>query len=224
MNSDDIAQYLVSHPEFFEQYADLLSQIYVPHQHGGRAVSLAERQMQTLREKNKQLDSKLAEMIAFGEENDVISDKLHRLAVAMVAAETLQSVISLFNFHLREDFSVPLVSLRLWECPPDEDPELPEFFPVGAELQTYTENLVYPYCGSTSGFPTEAWFGERAAHIRSQALVPLRNAGGTFGMVALGSEDVRRFFPDMDTIYLQRLGEIVSAALGRVTRVPVLGE
>ena len=83
--AEDVAEYLKSNPGFFEQYADLLAQIYVPHPHGGRAVSLAERQMLTLREKNRATESKLAEIIAFGEENDAISEKVHRLAVGLIA-------------------------------------------------------------------------------------------------------------------------------------------
>jgi uncharacterized protein YigA (DUF484 family) len=117
MFPDEIADYLKNNPSFFEQYADLMAQIFVPHPHGGRAVSLAERQMLTLREKNRTTESKLAELIAFGEENDAISEKVHRLAVALIAAETFQAVIHLLNFHLRDDFSVPHVALRLWDKP-----------------------------------------------------------------------------------------------------------
>ena len=57
-----------------------------------------------------------------------------------------------------------------------------------------------------------------ASHIRSQALIALRNGGGTIGMIALGSEDNQRFYADMGTLYLERLGEMVSAALARVTK------
>ena len=57
---EDVADYLKNNPGFFEQYADLMAQIFLPHPHGGRAVSLAERQMLTLRDKNRQAESKLA--------------------------------------------------------------------------------------------------------------------------------------------------------------------
>lgn len=214
---EDVADYLKNNPGFFEQYADLISQIFLPHPHGGRAISLAERQMLTLREKNRQTESKLAELIAFGEENDAISEKVHRLSVALIAAETFQAVIHLLNFHLRDDFSVPHVDLRLWDKPADIE-DLPEFAAVSEELQVFAETLVHPYCGSTAGFGTASWFGEHANHIRSQALIALRNGGGTIGMIALGSEEAQRFYTDMGTLYLERLGEMVSAALARVTR------
>lgn len=214
---EEVADYLKNNPGFFEQYADLISQIFLPHPHGGRAISLAERQMLTLREKNRQTETKLAELIAFGEENDAISEKVHRLSVALIAAETFQAVIHLLNFHLRDDFSVPHVALRLWDKPADIE-DLPEFAAVSEELQVFAETLVHPYCGSTAGFGTASWFGEHANHIRSQALIALRNGGGTIGMIALGSEEAQRFYTDMGTLYLERLGEMVSAALARVTR------
>ena len=103
MDAAAVAEYLKSNPEFFEDYADVIAEIFVPHPHGGRAVSLAERQMLTLRDKNRQTETKLAELIAFGEENDAISEKVHRLAVGLIAAETFQAVIHLLNFHLRDD-------------------------------------------------------------------------------------------------------------------------
>lgn len=215
--ADDVADYLQNNPAFFEQYADLLAQIYVPHPHGGRAVSLAERQMLTLREKNRQTETKLAELLAFGETNDAISEKVHRLAVGLIAAGTFQAVIHLLNFHLRDDFSVPHVALRLWDKPEGID-DLPEFAAVSEELQVFAETLNRPYCGSTAGFGTASWFGEHAGHVRSQALIALRNGGGTIGMIALGSEEAQRFYNDMGTLYLERLGEMVSAALARVTR------
>ncbi|HZX32484.1 MAG TPA: DUF484 family protein [Rhodocyclaceae bacterium] len=217
INADDVARFLQANPDFFDQYADLLAHLNVPHPHGGRAISLNERQMLVMRETNKQLEGKLAELIAFGEENDAISEKVHRLSVALIAAETFQAVIHLLNFHLCDDFAVPHVALRLWDKPADIE-DLPEFAAVSEELQVFAETLARPYCGSTAGFGTASWFGEHAPHIRSQALIALRNGGGTIGMIALGSEDTQRFYADMGTLYLERLGEMVSAALARVTK------
>ena len=217
IDANEVARYLQANPDFFDQNAELLAHMYVPHPLGGRAISLTERQLLTLREKNKQLEGKLGELIQFGEENDGISEKIHRLSVALIAAETFQAVIHLLNFHLRDDFSVPHMALRLWTKPEEID-DLPEFAAVSEELQVFAETLSRPYCGSTAGFGTASWFGEYANHVRSQALIALRNGGGTIGMIALGSEDAQRFYADMGTLYLERLGEMGSAALARVTK------
>ena len=217
MKSEEVAQYLQSNPQFFEEHAELVSHMVIPHPHGGRTISITERQMLSLRDKNRLLEGKLSELLQFGEENDGISEKMHRLGVAMVAAATFQSVLHTLNFHLRDDFSIPHVALRLWDRPENAE-ELPEFTEVSEELQVFAETLSQPYCGSTSGFETSSWFGEVSKHIRSQALIAMRNGGGTIGMIALGSEDGQRFFAGMGTLYLERLGEMASAALARVLR------
>ncbi|MBP8278298.1 MAG: DUF484 family protein [Propionivibrio sp.] len=219
MKSDEVAQYLQDNPQFFEDYADLMSRVVIPHPHGGRTISITERQMLSLRDKNRQLEAKLGELLQFGEENDVISEKMHRLGVAVIAAGTFQSVIHTLNFHLRDDFAIPHFALRLWSRP-ENTSELPEFAGVSQELQTFSETLNHPYCGSTAGFETASWFGAAAPHVRSQGLIALRNGGGTIGMIALGSEDPQRFYSGMGTLYLERLGEMASAALARVLHLP----
>jgi uncharacterized protein YigA (DUF484 family) len=90
---DDIAHYLQDHPEFFEQYADLLSLVTLADPHSGRAISITEKQMGNLRDKVRALEAKLAELIGFGEENDAISDKVHGLAVALIAAGDRAAVL-----------------------------------------------------------------------------------------------------------------------------------
>ncbi len=217
MKSEEVAQYLQDHPQFFEEHAELMSHMVIPHPHGGRTISITERQMLSLHDKNKQLEVKMNELLQFGEENDSISEKMHRLGVAMIAAASFQSVLHTLNFHLRDDFSIPHVALRLWDRPASVE-ELPEFADVSAELQAFAETLGQPYCGSTSGFETSSWFGEASKQVRSQALIAMRNGGGTIGMIALGSEDAQRFYAGMGTLYLERLGEMASAALARVLR------
>lgn len=219
MRSEEVARYLQENPQFFEEHAELLSHIVIPHPHGGRTISITERQMLSLRDKNRQLEGKMGELLQFGEENDVISEKMHRLGVAVIAAGTFQSVIHTLNFHLRDDFAIPHFALRLWSRP-ENTSELPEFAGVSQELQTFSETLNHPYCGSTAGFETASWFGAAAPHVRSQGLIALRNGGGTIGMIALGSEDPQRFYSGMGTLYLERLGEMASAALARVLHLP----
>ncbi|MDX9706813.1 MAG: DUF484 family protein [Azospira sp.] len=217
MRADEVAHYLQNNPQFFEQYADLMAQIAIPHPHGGRAISITERQMLTLRDKNRQLEAKLGELIGFGEENDAIGEKMHRLAVALISAYTFPAVMHTLGYHLREDFAIPEVAVRLWSLPAGELESLPEFAIVSQELQVYAESLKQPYCGSTTGFETSTWFGEVAQNIRSQALIALKN-GGTIGMIALGAYDPERFYAGIGSVYLERLGDMASAAIARTLK------
>jgi uncharacterized protein YigA (DUF484 family) len=69
MKAEEVAQYLQSNPQFFEEHIETLTQINLPHPHGGRTISLSERQLLALREKNKELEKKLSEMLVFAQDN-----------------------------------------------------------------------------------------------------------------------------------------------------------
>src|SRR3954469_14381156 len=114
MSPDDVARFLRPNPKFFGQNPELLDTIRVTHPYGGRAIPLAERQTVALRDKARLLESKLGELIQFGEENHAISEKVHRLSTALVGAPDFAAVAHALYFHLREDFAVPHVALRVW--------------------------------------------------------------------------------------------------------------
>lgn len=213
MKADEIAHYLQDHPKFFEEYADLLAQLYIPHPHGGRAISITERQILTLREKARQLESKLGELIRFGEENDVIGEKVHRLAAALAGAREFDAVRRALLTHLTEDFAVPHVAFRLWSLPVREGTT--EFAEVNEQTRIFAAGLAHPFCGANAGFEAAGWFGEAGGHVRSVALMALRRDAETVGLLALGSEDVQRFYPEMGTLYLGHIGDLASAALLR---------
>jgi uncharacterized protein YigA (DUF484 family) len=82
-------------------------------------------------------------------------------------------------------------------------------------MREFVEKMSTPYTGHHAVYESQAWFGEAAPHLKSFALVKLERDGLTFGVVALASEDTKRFYPEMGTLYLQRVGELVSHALWR---------
>lgn len=213
MRSEQVATYLQDHPEFFEEYADLLASIHIPHPHGGRAIPLSERQILTLRGKGRALETKLKELIDFGAKNDAIGAHLHRLTVALLGASDLDGLLCDLYFNLREVFAVPHVALRLWSG--ESGGEREEFRAASGEARTFAEGLSGPCCTSQAMFDTVAWFGADSAQLRSFAYVPLRGSE-VIGMLALGSDDPQRFYPEMGTLYLTRLGELLTAAIQRV--------
>jgi uncharacterized protein len=210
MNAEDIARFLRTHPQFFDQNPDLLESIQVPHPYGGRAIPLSERQAVALREKVRSLEGRLGELLQFGEENDAISEKVHRLSVALVGARDFPALAHSLYFHLREDFAVPHAALRVWgkAVPADFDEARA---PDEAQLR-HAAAMGAPQCGAAAGNAFVPWFGEAAEHVRSVALVPLGEIK-VFGLLALGSEDPRRFFAEMGTLYLRRIGELCAAGV-----------
>lgn len=210
MTADDIARFLRTHPQFFDEHPELLESIHVPHPYGGRAIPLAERQTVALREKLRLLEGKLAEIIKFAEENDAISEKVHRLSVALAGARDFPALAHSLYFHLREDFAVPHVVLRVWGKSVPVD--FQEADAVSEAQKRHAEAMAAPQCGAAAGNPFVPWFREAAEHVRSVALVPLGQSA-VFGLLALGSEDPRRFFPEMGTLYLRRIGELCAAGV-----------
>jgi uncharacterized protein YigA (DUF484 family) len=210
MTPDDVAGFLKRHPQFFDQHPELLENIHVPHPDGGRAIPLSERQTVALREKARVLEGRLTELLQFGEENDAISEKVHRLAVALSGARDFPALASALYFHLREDFAVPHVVLRIWGKSVPVD--FAEAKAVGDAERQQAATFGAPQCGPAAGNPFVAWFGEAGEHVRSVALVPLGQTA-VFGLLALGSEDARRFYPEMGTLYLRRIGELCAAGV-----------
>ena len=212
MRPEDVARYLKDHPDFFETYADMIADISIPHPHGGRAIPISERQIISLREKNKILEAKLRELVEYGEENDAIGERVHRAALSMIKPANLEALLQVLYYNLREDFAVPHIVIRMWS--EWDHPPLPEFGTSSAEVRVFAESLNQPYCGHKPMFETAVWFGDAVNLLKSYAYITLR-ADRVFGLLALASEDSQRFYPGMGTLYLKRLGELISTSLVR---------
>jgi len=212
MEARDVVQYLRENPEFFENCADEIAEIFVPHPHGGHAIPIAERQILTLREKNAEISGKLAELVRFGSENDATAERLHRATLALFAAPDLETTLAVLTHSLAEDFAVPQVAVRLWGRVPEQS-YLPELAATSAEVREHAAALETPQCGSVAVAETRDWFegGEVPA---SFAYLPLRTAT-TYGVLVLASPDPQRFHAGIGTVYLARLAELASIAIAR---------
>ena len=214
LTAEQVAEFLRQNPGFFENHVDILMNLQIPHPHGGRAVSIGERQLVAVREKAKMLEDKLRELIQFGEENDAVGEKVHQLSCRLIDAPSLDAVLDTLYLDLLDHFAVPHVAVRLWNVA-EENPDTKEFAPVAAEMRQFVEQMTAPYCGHHAVYESQSWFGEAAPHLKSFALVKLVRDGLVYGVVALASEDPKRFYPEMGTLYLARIGELVSHSLWR---------
>jgi len=207
-----VADYLRDRPQFFTDYADLVAEIFVPHPHGGHAISIAERQIITLREKNGELESRMRELLRYGGENDAIGEKLHRSTLALFAAPDLDTTLAVLHESLKDDFGVPQVAARLWGKVTEQS-YLPQLAATSQEMRDYADQLGAPSCGAVAPFESRSWF-DVPDSCRSFAFLPLRTSH-TFGVLGLASDDPQRFFAGMGTVYLTRLGELTSVATAR---------
>jgi hypothetical protein len=214
ITEDDIANYLANTPGFFERHAELLASVQLTSPHGGRAVSLQERQMEMLRERIRAHEAQIMDMVRHGRENMTIADRLHRFVRTLLVARSPAGLPGDVTAAIQHEFMVPQAALRIWNAD-DAYEGLPFTAEVTAETQSFVASLVAPYCGVNSGFEAVGWLDDPES-VMSVALIPLTIGAAPFGLMVLGSPDPTRYTADMGTDFLVRLGELVSAALSRL--------
>ena len=212
ITEDDIADYLVNTPDFFERHASLLATVQLTHPQSHRAVGLQERKAQMLRDKIKGLEHRIMDMIRHGNENMILTDKLHRWSCDLLVAPAEHLVESAVD-NIRDLFQVPQVTLRLWGV--DEAHSQAAYAQgVTEAVQELAASLDTPYVGPNTGYEAVQWLAE-PAQAASLALLALRAAPGQtpFGLLVLASPDAQRFNSQMGTDLLERLAELAGAAL-----------
>jgi uncharacterized protein YigA (DUF484 family) len=216
LTEHDIAAYLGAHPEFFERHAELLGNVQLLSPHGNRAVSLQERQIELARDKMRQLEHRLTDLIRIAADNDTIAARLADWARALLAQDDAAELPRTVARELERCFELPHAALRLWnvrEAWVGQDWAAD----VGADVPLLAASLAQPYCGTNAGFEAAGWL---AAPPASLALIALRASADApaFGLLVLGSPDAARFTAEMGAEFLVRIGQIASSALQRLVR------
>ncbi len=220
LSDETVQSFLEANPDFFERHGDLLSDLRLPHVTGG-AVSLVERQVSVLRQKDLKLERKLKELLQVARANDLLVDKIHKLSIRLLGASDLEDTLKICEKALRVDFDASQSILVLFR-----EPELFSKIQVGRffrpvlrkdkSVQAFDSFLKRhnPRCGQVRDAQRDFLFGREADEIGSCALVPL-GARSELGFLAIGSVDGDRFHPGMSTDFLARLGQLIAAALKR---------
>ena len=213
----DVAAWLKATPDFFMDHADVFSAMRIPHPQGGHAISMVERQLISLRERNTQLEKQLSELIGYGQHNDGLIEKLHRLTLALLRAPNARVTLDVVNESMRSDFAIPFSAVRWWGGQIAES-DLEASTVCSPEFRSYIGGLDRPYVGPNAAHESRYWLADAESTAQSFAYVPLSD-GGVAGVLMLASADGGRFTPDMATDVLTRLAHLTSAALARfVTR------
>ena len=216
ITEDDIANYLANTPDFFERHASVLAEVQLSSPHGNRAVSLQERQAEMLREKIKGLELKAAEMIRHGQDNSGIADRLQIWTRSLLLTREARELPQVVSREIASQFAVPQVAIKVWGVLPEFEAES---YAQGAseDAQSFASSLALPYCGTNPGLEAAQWLEDPDA-AASLALIPLRAGAApqAFGLLVLASPDAHRFAADMGTSFLERIGELTSAALSRL--------
>ncbi len=219
ITEDEIANYLIHTPGFFERQAQLLAAVQLTSPHGQRAVSLQERQLEMMRDKVKGLERRIMEMIRHSQENEAIAMRLQRWVRSVMLTHDDTRLPEVLCTDLQHEFLIPMVGLRLWgtatHAVKAEHQALPCTQAISDDAKSFARSLTQPYCGVNAGFEAARWLDDSES-AASMALLPLHHDGDVFGLLVLASPDATRYTADMGVEFLHQLSEVASAALARL--------
>jgi uncharacterized protein YigA (DUF484 family) len=213
-SAEAVAAYLRTHPDFFDGRDSLLAELELPHGSRG-SVSLVERQVALLRERNIDTRRRLNELLRNARTNHQIFEQTLAITGALLEAEDLPTLVGRFETGLAEGFELDAVRL----CVLAREPQphvLHDALPVleASEAERTVGGLLRSgriVCGVLREAELAFLFPDAEGSVGSAAVMPVSLPGGTL-VVALGSSDQRHFSPDMGTLFFRFLGE----TLGRL--------
>lgn len=194
-----VEAFLRAHPNFLQDRPGLLAVLNLPH--GGEgAVSLVERQVSVLRERNIASRQKLAELSDISRENDRLLDATRNTILALLAGENRADLSRIWLDQVTGTFKAEMGALVWLDGSSDS-----------AEEALITDKLVRQSSGFSGVLRPEemqAMFGT-AATEGSAALVAIRSGEDHIGVLGVGSHDTQRYRPEDGTLFLDYLAEVI---------------
>ncbi len=219
----EVVRFLRDNPAFFDHHPELLADMVLPHDTGG-AVSLLEKQLSVLRDQKRELRARLNRLVETARQNELLIERIHRLTLALLDADSLDAVLAAVRGQLEDNFNADAVTLRLFDLPAAQAQRLAashgELLADGeALMEAFARSIrgCKPVCGRFTPPQLELLFpATGAAPIASMALIPLCTDGdreSCWGLLAIGSRDPARYHVDMGVMFLDLIGGILSRVL-----------
>ncbi|WP_300656233.1 DUF484 family protein [Pseudomonas sp.] len=213
LDSATVADYLRLHPEFFVDHDELIPELRIPHQRGD-TISLVERQVKLLRERNIEMRHRLSQLMDVARDNDRLFDKTRRLVLDLLDAASLEEVVITVEDSLRHQFQVPFVSLILFSDSP---------LAVGRSVSSAEAHQAIggllaggkTICGVLREHELNFLFGESEAKQVGSAAVVALSYQGLHGVLAIGSVDPQHYKSSLGTLFLGYIAEVLARALPR---------
>lgn len=207
-----VARYLKKYPDFLVKHPEILEAVELPHE-SGAAVSLIEKQVQQLREQNRNLTRQLNQLVQVASNNEQLMGRLHTLTLELMAIEDIDRFFDRLCDALKNEFNADILNISLYDRNVDCGPDTPVYSVRrdDPDLQAIQAKLEKgeTVCGRFNRTKLDFLFGSRAQWVQSTALVPL----GEDGILAIGSSDPARFYPGMGTLFLDLLASVVTSRL-----------
>ena len=213
LTEQQVADFLKENPEFLLRHEDVLSEVQLPHA-SGDAVSLVERQVSLLRERNLDMRSRLSSLLDNARSNDLLFEKTKQLVLSMLEAKSLDILVNQCESALTKDFSMEFVSLTLFGDDALSNAVSSKVTSMDDAYQAIPGLLksANATCGVLRPQELHYLFGEEGKNVGSAAVVPL-SFGHHLGVLAIGSRDQHYFRSTMGTLFLGYIAEVLNRLL-----------
>lgn len=218
LTDEQVADYLQRHPDFFVDKPNVLAEINLPHDLNGKAVSLVERQVSVLRDRNMDMRHRLNTLLENARTNDMLFEKTKRLALALLDTNQLDDGLDALFYSLQSEFNVHYSSLLLIEdqqalsVPANKQARVITLEEAEAKLHSVVNNP-RAICGQLSDEEQAFIFERNADAIGSTAIVPLRVDNQLLGLLAVGNRDPHYYRSSMNTLFLNFIADVLSRLL-----------
>jgi uncharacterized protein YigA (DUF484 family) len=210
---DMVRAFLRDNPRFLDDNPDILESLSLPH-NSGTAVSLVERQVGVMRDRNKEMRNRLDNMLATAHDNDLLFEKTKRLVLNLLEAKNLPAMVEIIYDSLGKDFEIDFYSLTLL----GDEKSLPRTMARVASVEKASEQVSTligsnrAVCGVLREEEMTFLFGEKGLQVGSVAAVPLRY-NKLYGILAIGNADPNFYKSSMGTLFLSYIAEVVNRIL-----------
>ena len=209
----DVAAYLLANPDFFVDRDRLLLKIQVPHKNKG-TISLVEKQLDVIRDRQKKTRRQLSEFVENAERNKEIFDKSRKLILSLMAAKESTKFFAALEKGLKRDFGCKANSLVVFGKPKQINHFTSRI--TAESARKYVGGLMQskvPTLGPLRPREQDFLFGDQSEKVKSAAVLTIRNKNKHLGMLAIGSNNIEYFTPDMDALFINFIAETLGKLL-----------
>lgn len=226
VSEEQIIKYLRNHPDFFQQHSHLLSELHLRHESGG-AISLVERQVAILRERNMTMRRRMTELMQTAKYNDELFAKTRTLTLELLHVGTWHELNEVLATYVLTDFHADFVCCHVTATALGNLPSRADHSASMSldHIQGHADEMpherfvrgAYPICTALRRDELLELFPHAEHEAEGSAvLAPLALDPPGAGCLAIGSRDPGSFAPEMDTLFVTYIAEVLSRVVQRL--------
>lgn len=216
LDEEQIRDYLKENPDFLQRNPDMLDFMHVSHA-SGSAVSLVEKQVSVLRERNIDMRHRLNTLTANARDNDKLYEQTRHLVLKLLEANSVPELYAAFEESMASDFEVEHASMILFGEPGSEgdDCRVDSADSAKIEIGPLLKGRK-AICGPLRKEEL-AYLFPSAGDVGSAAVMPLHD-NEAVGVIAVGSSDASRYSSNMGTLFLSHIADVIIRLLPYLPR------